>query len=75
MLITRANIVLWAPAPRILSDHAVLISGERIEKIGPTSRLERDYLKTKRLDEAEVRDRARELAKKAWKRCEEQLRA
>ncbi len=52
MLITHANIVLWGPSPRILSDHALLISGERIDKIGPTARLEQDYPKTKRLNAA-----------------------
>ncbi len=52
MLITHANIVLWDPSPRILPDHALLISGERIDKIGPTARLEQDYPKTRRLDAA-----------------------
>ncbi len=52
MLITHANLVAWGPSPRILSDQAILISGERIQKTGPTSRLEQEYPKPKRLDAA-----------------------
>ena len=52
MLITHANLVLWGPSPRILADHALHISGDRIDKIGSSSSLEQAYPKSKRLDAA-----------------------
>jgi putative selenium metabolism protein SsnA len=52
MLITHANLVVWGPSPRILADHALHISGDRIDKIGTNSSLEQAYPKSKRLDAA-----------------------
>src|SRR5512143_348582 len=50
MLITHATLVIWGASSRILADHALHISGERIDRIGPTARLEQDYPKSKKLD-------------------------
>jgi putative selenium metabolism protein SsnA len=50
MLITNATLVTWGSSPRVLTDHAIHISGDRISEIGPTARLEQRYPKTRRLD-------------------------
>ncbi len=50
MLITNATLVTWGSPCRVLTDHAVYISGDRIYEVGPAARLEQRYPKTKRLD-------------------------
>lgn len=50
MLITNATIVTWGSPARLLTDHAVYISGDRIYDVGPTARLEELYPRSKRLD-------------------------
>ncbi len=50
MLITNANVITGGSPGRILADHAIYISGDRIRDLGPTSRLEALYPKTRKLD-------------------------
>ena len=50
MLITNATLVTWGTAPRIVADYAIHISGDRIDRIGPSAKLEEDYPRSKRLD-------------------------
>lgn len=50
MLITNATVVTWGASPRLLTDYAIHISGDRIDRMGSTATLEEDYPKSKRLD-------------------------
>lgn len=50
MLITNAKLITWESPNRILEDYAVYISGDHIHEIGPSSRLEKQYPKTRKLD-------------------------
>lgn len=50
MLITNATVITGDTGNRILADHAVLLSGHRIEKIGPSAKLEAAYPKARQLD-------------------------
>lgn len=50
MLITNARVVTWEEPNRLLDDHAVLIEGERIAEVGPSSELEARHPQTERLD-------------------------
>jgi putative selenium metabolism protein SsnA len=50
MLITNATVVTGEIQNRVLPDQAVLISGGRIEAIGPTRQLEKSYPKSRKLD-------------------------
>ncbi len=52
MLITNARIVTWDSPNRILDNHSILISGDRISDIGPSAKLDPLHPKTKRLDAA-----------------------
>lgn len=52
MLITNANVVTCEPHIRVVPDQAVLISGGRIEAMGPTRKLEASYPKSRKLDAA-----------------------
>ncbi len=50
MLITNATLITWGAPGRVLADHALYISGDRIREIGPTARLEERFPKAKKLD-------------------------
>ncbi|MGA7193937.1 MAG: putative aminohydrolase SsnA [Anaerolineales bacterium] len=50
MLITNATLITWESPNRVLENHALLIEGNRIRDIGPSSKLEKLYPKSKRLD-------------------------
>ncbi len=50
MLISNATIATWETPNRLLSNHAILISGDRIAEIGPSSKLEAQHPKVRRLD-------------------------
>ncbi len=50
MLITNATVITGGSPNRLLPDHAVYISGDRIYDVGPTATLAERYPKTKRLD-------------------------
>ena len=50
MLITHATLVTWGSPPRLLPDHAVYISGDRIYDTGPTASLEELYPKARKMD-------------------------
>jgi putative selenium metabolism protein SsnA len=50
MLITHANLVTWENENRILDDHAILLEGDRIKEIGPTSVLLKKYSTGDKLD-------------------------
>ncbi|MGE5073988.1 MAG: putative aminohydrolase SsnA [Anaerolineae bacterium] len=50
MLISNATLVTWGDSPRVLTDHALHISGDRIDAIGPSTKLEQRYGKVDRVD-------------------------
>jgi putative selenium metabolism protein SsnA len=50
MLITNATLITWGSPGRVLTDHAIYISGDRIREIGPAARLEERHPKTRKLD-------------------------
>ena len=50
MLITNATLITWESPNRVLENHALLIEGNRIRDIGPSSKLEKLYPKSKKLD-------------------------
>ena len=50
MLITNATLITWESPNRILEDQAIYISGDHIHEIGPTSKIEKLYPKTRKLD-------------------------
>lgn len=50
MLITNATLVTWESPNRILADQAIYISGDHIHEIGPSSKIEKLYPKTRKLD-------------------------
>ncbi len=50
MLITNATLITWESPNRIIEDQAVLISGDHIHEIGPSSKIEKLYPKTRKLD-------------------------
>jgi putative selenium metabolism protein SsnA len=50
MLITNATLVTWGTTPRLLPDHAVYVSGDRIYDMGPTASLVQLYPRAKKLD-------------------------
>ncbi len=50
MLITNATIVTFESQNRILENQAIYISGDHIHEIGPSAKLEKAYLKAKKLD-------------------------
>lgn len=50
MLITNANIITWESPNRILEGQALYISGDHIHEIGPSTKLEKLYPKTRKLD-------------------------
>ncbi len=50
MLITNATLVTWENPNRILKNHSIYISGDRIREIGASSRLDALHPKTRRLD-------------------------
>lgn len=49
MLITNATVVTWESPNRILADHAIYISGDRILELGPSAQLERAHPKSRKL--------------------------
>ncbi|HEX2696682.1 MAG TPA: amidohydrolase family protein, partial [Anaerolineales bacterium] len=50
MLITNATVITWETPNRVLENHALYISGDRIHEIGPTAKLEKLYPKSKKMD-------------------------
>jgi putative selenium metabolism protein SsnA len=50
MLITNATLVTWSTPNQILPNHSIYIEEDRIREIGPSSRLEAQYPKAKKLD-------------------------
>jgi putative selenium metabolism protein SsnA len=50
MLITNATVVTGEQPNRVLGDHAVYVSGDRVQELGPSSRLEKAHPKSRRLD-------------------------
>jgi putative selenium metabolism protein SsnA len=50
MLITNATVVTCEEPNRVLPNHAVLISGERIADVGPADRLEKLHPRARKLD-------------------------
>lgn len=50
MLITNATVVTWGSPNQVLPAHAVYLSGERIQEVGPASQLEKTYPRSKSLD-------------------------
>jgi putative selenium metabolism protein SsnA len=52
MLITNATLVTAETPNRVLSSHAVLIAGDRIQAIGPSRKMEAAHPKTRKLDAA-----------------------
>ncbi len=50
MLITNATLISWETPNRVLEDHALYVSGDRIRAIGPAARLEGMYPRSRRLD-------------------------
>ena len=50
MLITNANIITWESPNRILEGQAIYISGDHIHEIGPSTKIEKLYPKTRKLD-------------------------
>ncbi|MEN9564004.1 MAG: Chlorohydrolase/aminohydrolase [Chloroflexota bacterium] len=50
MLITNANIITWENPNRILTNHAVLIEGDRIKEVGTTKSLTAKHPKAKSFD-------------------------
>lgn len=50
MLITNAHLITWTKPNQILEDHAILITGDKIEEIGPTIGLVTRYPDEVRLD-------------------------
>lgn len=52
MLITNATVATWESPNRLLLDHSIYISGDRIQEIGPSKELDPLHPKTRRLDAA-----------------------
>jgi putative selenium metabolism protein SsnA len=50
MLITNATLVTWESPNRVLENHALLIEGNKIREIGPSSKMEKSHPKSKKLD-------------------------
>ncbi len=50
MLVTNATVVTWETPNRVLPNHALYISADRILEIGPSAKLEQLHPKTRRLD-------------------------
>jgi len=50
MLITNATVVTGETPNRVLPHHAVLLSGSHVREIGPASKLEQSYPRTRKLD-------------------------
>jgi putative selenium metabolism protein SsnA len=50
MLITNATIITWESPNRVLENHAIYLSGDRIHDVGPLAKLEQLYPKARRLD-------------------------
>lgn len=50
MLITNATLITWESPNRVLENYAIYISGDHIHEIGPTSNLEKQYPKTRKMD-------------------------
>jgi putative selenium metabolism protein SsnA len=50
MLITNANIITWESPNHILEGQAIYISGDHIHEIGPSTKIEKLYPKTRKLD-------------------------
>src|SRR5512142_1394072 len=50
MLITNATVVNWGPPVRLLSGHAISISGDRIHEIGPSAGLQERYPGNQQID-------------------------
>jgi putative selenium metabolism protein SsnA len=50
MLITNATVVTCESPNRVLTDHAIYVSGERIQEVGPASKLEKEHPKSRKLD-------------------------
>ena len=50
MLITNATVVTYEVPNRITPNHAVYLSGDQIQEVGPTSRLQQKYPKSRTID-------------------------
>jgi putative selenium metabolism protein SsnA len=50
MLITNATVVTCEQPNRVLANHAVYVSGDHVQELGPSSRLEKAHPKSRRLD-------------------------
>ena len=50
MLITNATVITYEVPNRILQNHAVYLSGDQIQEVGPTTRLEHKYPKARTID-------------------------
>ena len=50
MLITNATLITWESPNRILENQAIYISGDHIHEIGPSSKIEKLYPKSRKLD-------------------------
>jgi len=50
MLITNATVITWDTPNRVLENHAIYISGDRIDEVGPASSLEKAHPEAERLD-------------------------
>jgi putative selenium metabolism protein SsnA len=50
MLITNATVATWECPNRLLTNHSIYISGDRIREIGPSSKIDPLHPKTRRLD-------------------------
>ncbi len=50
MLITNATLVTWTTPNQILANHSIYIEDDRIREIGPTTKLETQYPRAKKLD-------------------------
>ena len=50
MLITNATVATWDNPNRLLQNHSIYISGERIQEVGPSSKIDLLHHKARRLD-------------------------
>lgn len=50
MLITNATVITCESPNKILANHSIYVSGDRIREIGPSSKLDPQYPKTRKLD-------------------------
>jgi putative selenium metabolism protein SsnA len=50
MLITNATLITWESPNRIIENQAIYISGDHIHEIGPSSRIEKLYPKSRKVD-------------------------